>query len=193
MSTQVSPLPVASDARVEHGSFAALYANHESFVRSCARRQRVSASALDDVIQETFIVLYRRLGEYDGQTPIRHWLSGIVSRVVSDHRRRFRRKESTWTALPPEDGLRSTLPAPCAEIEKQEALRVAQELLSTLEAKRREVYVLAEIEELTVPEIARQVGRNVNTVSAQLRAARHDFSTATSRYQARTSRPALAA
>ncbi len=45
--------------------------------------------------------------------------------------------------------------------------------------------VLAQLEEMTVPEIAELLGANVNTIYARLRAARRDFDAAYARHRAR--------
>ena len=57
-------------------------------------------------------------------------------------------------------------------------------LLGRLDAAKREVFVLAELEEMTVPEIAQAIGIPLNTAYSRLRAARHEFSEAVSRHTA---------
>lgn len=170
--------------------FDAIYEEHFDFVWRMARRLGVPASAADDVVQDTFVVLHRRLPEYDGETPIRRWLAGILSRVVSDHRRRYRRKDAACVphAEESERALASTAPTPSAEMEQSEAVRLLDALLAELDEEKREVLVLAQLEELTVPEIAELLGANVNTIYARLRAARRDFEAAHARHRARHER-----
>ncbi len=178
----------APHARLSPAEFAGLYEANVDYVRSIARRSGVQEAALDDVTQETFIVCYRKLDEYDGVSPIRAWLSGILARVVSDHRRTYRRKDSSCLPLPPEETLPSSAPPPSVGAEQSESLQLAKELLSELDTEKREVLVLAEVHEMTAPEIAVHIGQNVNTVYARLRAARQGFHEAHARYQARSSR-----
>jgi len=59
-------------------------------------------------------------------------------------------------------------------------------LLEELDESKREVLVLAQLEEMTVPEIAEVLGANVNTIYARLRAARAEFEAAHARHRART-------
>jgi RNA polymerase sigma-70 factor (ECF subfamily) len=167
--------------------FDTLYDEHFDFVWRLARRLGVPESAADDVVQDTFVVLHRRLPEYDGETPIRRWLAGILSRVVSDHRRRYRRKEAACVPHPEESerALPSCAPSPNVEAEQAEAVRLLDALLTELEVDKREVLVLAQLEELTAPEIAELLGVNLNTVYARLRAARKDFDAAHARHRAR--------
>lgn len=168
-------------------SFDAIYDENFDFVWRMARRLGVPESAADDVVQDTFVVLHRRLGEYDGETPVRRWLMGIVTRVVADHRRRYRRKDAACVPHPEdsERALASNAPAPSAEAEQSEAVRLLDALLAELDEDKREVLVLAQLEEMTVPEIAELLSANVNTVYARLRAARRDFDAAYARHRAR--------
>lgn len=171
-------------------SFDAVYEEHFDFVWRMARRLGVPESAADDVVQDTFVVLHRRLGEYDGETPIRRWLAGILTRVVADHRRRYRRKDAACVPHPDESerALPSSAPPPSADAEQSEAVQLLDALLAELDEDKREVLVLAQLEEMTVPEIAELLGANVNTVYTRLRSARRDFDAAYARHRARAAR-----
>jgi len=171
-------------------SFEAVYEEHFDFVWRMARRLGVPEGAADDVVQDTFVVFHRHLGEYDGTTPMRRWLSGMVSRVVADHRRRWRRKEAPCVPHPEESdrALPSSAPPPSADVETSEAVALLDALLDELDEDKREVLVLVQLEEMTVPEVAEHLGANVNTIYARLRAARRDFDAAYARHRARTER-----
>jgi len=175
-------------AAVPTPAFDAVYEEHFDFVWRTARRLGVPESAADDVVQDTFVVLHRRLAEYDGETPIRRWLAGILSRVVADHRRRYRRKDAACVPHPEESerALPSSAPPPSAEAEQSEEVRLLDALLAELDEDKREVLVLAQLEEMTVPEIAELLGANVNTVYARLRTARREFDAAYARHRARS-------
>lgn len=186
---KAAALAVAATAAARP-AFDAIYEEHFDFVWRMARRLGVPESSADDVVQDTFVVLHRRLSEYDGETPMRRWLAGILSRVVSDHRRRYRRKDAPCVPHPEESerALPSSAPPPSAEAEQSEAVRLLDALLAEIDEDKREVLVLAQLEELTVPEIAELLGANVNTVYARLRAARRDFDEVYTRHRARTLR-----
>jgi RNA polymerase sigma-70 factor (ECF subfamily) len=140
---------------------------------------------VDDVVQDTFLVLHRRFAEYDGRASIKAWLLGILVRVVSDHRRRFRRKESHCQSAD-EAVMVSSRPDPVDEVAQSESVKLLNDLLAELDEEKREVLVLRQLEEMTVPEIAEVLGENVNTVYARLRAARREFDAAYARHRART-------
>ena len=65
-----------------------------------------------------------------------------------------------------------------------EEIRLFYSLLETLDDDKREVFVLAELEQMSVPEIADTLSLNVNTVYSRLRAARQAFERALSRCRA---------
>jgi RNA polymerase sigma-70 factor (ECF subfamily) len=178
-SVELPPLP----------PFARLYDEHFDFVWREACRLGVPGASVEDVVQDTFLVLHRRLGDYDGRTPVKGWLLGIVYRVVSDHRRRFRRKDAACVPHAADsDGnvlLASPQKSPSAEAEHAEQVRLLEDLLAEMDEEKRELLVLSELEEMTVPEIAEMRGANVNTIYARLRAARKEFEAAYARRRAR--------
>jgi RNA polymerase sigma-70 factor (ECF subfamily) len=161
----------------------AVYDEHFAFVWRSLRRLGVPDRLLDDAAQDVFIVVHRRLGEFEGRSTLKSWLFGIARRVAHDHRRRISRKERT-------EELPEMLPDPRAgtpevEAARAQAVKVLHELLAGLDDDKREVFVLAELEQMTVPEIADAIGANVNTVYSRLRAARAAFEAAVQRHRAR--------
>jgi RNA polymerase sigma-70 factor, ECF subfamily len=170
-------------------SFDEIYEAHFDLVWRTARRLGVPESAAPDVVQDTFLVLHRRFADYDGTTPMRAWLLGIALRVVADHRRRFRRKEAPCVPHAADSqgdvAMAASGPRPNEEAEQAETVRLLEQLLAELDKDKREVLVLAQLEEMSVPEIAHALGVNVNTVYARLRAAKRDFDAAYARHRAR--------
>lgn len=192
VTSSVARLEIAAPAptRAALPAFDVLYDEHFDVVWRTARRLGVPEAGADDVVQDVFLVLHRRLAEYDGRTPIKRWILGITVRVVGDHRRRYRRKDAPCVPQPADsDGnvlLASSRPPPSAELEQQEQVRLLEQLLGQLPEDKREVLVLSELEEMTVPEIAELLGANVNTVYTRLRAARQEFEKLYARHQRRT-------
>lgn len=160
-----------------------IYREHFAFVWRSAKRLGVRGAALDDVVQEVFVIVHRRLAQFEGRSSVRTWLFGITLRVARDHRRSVARKAPEGTVDP--DTLRATGPGPSELMEKTEAARVLHALLDELGEERREVFVMAELEQMTMPDIATLLGINVNTAYARLRVARQTFEAALARHRAR--------
>ncbi|GAB4110791.1 MAG: RNA polymerase sigma factor [Sandaracinaceae bacterium] len=155
-------------------SFDEVYEAHVDYLWRSARGLGVPASAVDDVLQDLFLVVHRRLPEFEGRSSVRTWLTRILVRVVSEHRRRFRRKESAHDELV-EETLDTRQPTPHDEVARQQAVRLLGQILEAMDEDQRVVFVLAEIEQVPVPEIAASLDVNVNTVYSRLRLARKDY------------------
>ena len=164
-------------------TFEDVYHAHFPFVWRSAKRLGVGDASLDDAVQEVFVVVHRRLADFEGRSSLRTWLFGITLRVVRDHRRSVRRRDPGSVVDP--DTLRATGGGPAENAEKAEAVRLLHALLDELDDERREVFVMAELEQMAMPEIAEALGINVNTAYARLRTARLEFEQALARHRAR--------
>jgi RNA polymerase sigma-70 factor (ECF subfamily) len=183
------PPPSQRDAVRERLDFAAVYDAHFSYVWRSARRLGVHPDSIDDVVQDVFVVVHRRLADFEGRSSLKTWMFGIVLRVVRDHRRSIRRKRLGADARSDSelDMLPDANATPFERLEQVEAARLVDTLLDRLDDEKREVFVLAELEGMTVPEIAEITSANVNTVYSRLRAARKEFEAAVQRMKARMS------
>jgi RNA polymerase sigma-70 factor (ECF subfamily) len=140
-------------------------------------------------VQEVFLVVHRKRGEFEGRASLKTWIFRILVRVAADQRRSLRRKSPH---LQPGAGAvdPTTLPTdqaagPHERTALREAGELLHQLLDQLSDDKRAIFVLAELEELPVPEVAETLGINLNTAYARLRSARHDFEKAVKRVQAR--------
>lgn len=169
-------------------TFDEVYDENFSFVWRSVRRLGVPASAVDDAVQDVFVVVHRRLPEFEARSSIRTWLFAILIRVVRDYRRAYRRKDlpvqgNGGPADP--DEIATTEQNPQEIAAKHEAARMLHEILDRLDDEKREIFVLAELEQLPVPEIAEGLGINLNTAYSRIRAARQDFEQGVARIRAR--------
>ena len=152
-----------------------VYAEHAGFVFRVLRGMGVNEHLVADAVQDVFVVVHRRLPEFDGGAALRTWLFEIAYRVARDYRRKAQRAHS-HEPLPAE--LRDAGPGPAEHAERNAALRLLHALLDQLDDDKRAVLVLAEIEGLTAPEIAEITGVPLNTVYTRLRRARLALSSA---------------
>ncbi|MFO0637523.1 MAG: sigma-70 family RNA polymerase sigma factor [Nannocystaceae bacterium] len=154
--------------------FGAIYRAHFGFVWRILRRLGVPPEALEDTAQDVFVVVHRRWSSYDRDVPIRSWLFGITRRVAADARKRLHRAAARGHQ--PADTERLGDPVDTAA--QAEASEFVARFLDTLDEDKRVVFVLADVEGLTAPEIGAALGVNLNTIYARLRAARLRFQAA---------------
>ncbi len=176
--------PAAREAAVP--DFDTLYEQNFRFIWRAARRLGIAPADTDDVVQEVFVVAHRKLPEFEGRAEVKTWLYKILLHVVRHYLRAQGRKPGhrPAAALDELEGLHDQRDAgPAAAAERKDAARVLDGLLARLDAEKREVFVLAEIEELSSVEIAEILGTNLTTIYSRLRVARQEFQRAVQRFR----------
>lgn len=148
-----------------------VYRAHAGFVYRMVRRLGVPDAALEDVMHEVFVIVQRRLPEYDGRAAVTTWLFHITRGVVSNYRRGEQRRERRLALLEPP----STRLDPQAATERKEAASFVRRFLETLDPDQRLVFELAEIDGMKVPAIAELADIPLNTAYSRLRLARKRF------------------
>jgi RNA polymerase sigma-70 factor (ECF subfamily) len=174
----VTPLP----------TFDEVYETHFPYVWQSVLHLGVRRDRVDDVVQDVFVVVHRRLPDFTRQSTVKTWLFGIVLNLVRHERRSLRRKpDSDMTNCTPElDWLvEATDRGPFDSVAKAEALETLQGLLDQLDDEKREVFILAELGQMSASQIAEITGANINTIYGRLRAAQREFENAVRRYRAR--------
>lgn len=182
----VTVAPVHEDeaaAVADLPSFESLYDRYFAYIWRSVQCLGVPASQTDDVVQEVFVVAHRKLGAFEGRSSLRTWLYGIALRCARVHRRKRKRHERD-EALDAEGIAHDESGRPDQRAESAEAVRILRVILERLDDDQREVFVLAELEELSAPEIAEILGVKLNTVYSRLRLAREAFAKAAARHRA---------
>ncbi len=168
----VSALP-AQSAPDERDRLSAIYREHFAFVWRSLRRLGAPEHGIEDACQDVFLVVARRLDEFEGRSSVQTWLFSIAMRVVRTHRR------SVWRRQRKAERIVSDAPALGPGHTEPHARREAQLLLATLldelDQDKRAAYVLIELEGMTAVEVAAEFSLNVNTVNTRLRAARQQL------------------
>lgn len=160
-------------------AFKELYAEYFGFVWSSARRLGVKPTGMDDVVQEIFMVIYRRMHTLRQPESLRSWIYSVVRRTVSGHHRRQRKRDAQDFALARHTQAREEAQLTPQELtEQSEEAKLLWNLLNELDAAKREVLVLFEIEGMTAPEVAEALQIPLNTVYSRLRTARLAFDAA---------------
>jgi RNA polymerase sigma-70 factor (ECF subfamily) len=178
--TRESPLAERDDGQ-QPLAFKVIYTRHFRNVWRSLRRLGVRDAQLDDAAQDVFLVVHKKLDGFDGRS-LRGWLYAIMVRVASD----YRRTTVQGRSAPLTEAVQDVSPGPAEVSELNESVRLLHTLLGELDDRKREVFVLGELEQLSAPEIAEVLGVNLNTVYARQRAARQQFDAALKRHQQRS-------
>ncbi len=163
-----------------------IYRAEFSYVWRTLRRLGARPADLEDLAHDVFVVVHRKLADYDTARPIRPWLFGISFRVASDYRRRARFKAEVATGRVE---AQSTQPRPDDRIAAEQDRALVLEALESLDLDRRAVFVMHDIDGISAPDIAGVLDVPVNTVYSRLRVARQRFTAAVRRLVARRGQP----
>lgn len=161
--------PVAAGDLDAAAPFADLVRTYSGYVWRVLRCLGVPDADVDDLCQETFLVVHRKRGTFEGRSALRSWIYGIAYRIVSDYRSRAHRRRELVTDKPPE---RAAAGAQEADLERAQDWALLDRLLEQLADDQRQIFVLYEVEELTMREISEIVQCPVQTAYSRLHAAR---------------------
>jgi RNA polymerase sigma-70 factor, ECF subfamily len=160
------PLPMAEPASE---SVAEIVRAHAGYVGRALRYLGVREADLDDACQEVFLVVRRRRFDTEGHATIRTWLYAICLRVA----RAARRQNASRREQPVETLPETAEPASQEhELEKKRARELLATLLDELDDDKRNVFVLFELEELSMQEVSRVLDCPLQTAYSRLSAAR---------------------
>jgi RNA polymerase sigma-70 factor (ECF subfamily) len=151
----------------------AVYTEHAPFIARVLVRLVGDGAHVDDLLQETFLVAYRKRTSFDGSSAVRTWLYGIASRLAMRHRRGTSRFLHALGLLA--DAPERVAADPSDDLERARAAAAVRAVLDRLPFKQREVFVMYELEELEGAQIAELVGIPINTVWTRLHHARKRF------------------
>jgi RNA polymerase sigma-70 factor (ECF subfamily) len=159
-----------------------VHERHGEFVWRTLHRMGIRPPHVDDVYQEVFLVVHRRLRSFTGQSAITTWLYEICFRVAAGYRRKahFRREEliPDWSEM---SALTAPTPSPERQLVTSRQAKQLERLLDTMPLEYRVVFVMFEIEGLSSEQIAESVGVPLGTVYSRLYRARKRFARALAR------------
>lgn len=162
-------------------SFDEVYSAHFDFVWLSLRRLGVLPEALDDAAQDVFVVVYRKLPEFEFRCQLKTWLFSLALRVAQAERRKRAPIAQDYQL----EQLADAAHSPQEALARTQALELMDRILSNMDDERRSVFIMAELEQLPMPEIAEALGLKLNTAYSRLRLAREQFSAEVKRYGAR--------
>ena len=164
-------------------TFREVYDEHFRFAWRQLRRLGVRESDVPDAVQDVFVVVHRKLDEFEGRSKVATWIYGICLRVARDRRRlaHERRRADIEVSSEQEDESVDVE----AEAERREGLGILETLLDALPLEQRAVFTLFELEQYTGEAIAELLCVPLGTVYSRLRLARETFRATLERRQAR--------
>lgn len=181
-TTQQRAKSVTSDAAllslIGGGDWAALGALFDLYgaaVRRFIRNSGVPASDVDDLVQQTFLDVPNASRRFDNRFSGRGWLLGIAAIIVARHRRsrgRQAARQAAWASDP------ALLPAQndtWRELEWRQSAERALGALGRLTSKKREVFVMIVLGDISGEEAAQTLGVPIATVWTRMHHARRDL------------------
>jgi RNA polymerase sigma-70 factor (ECF subfamily) len=161
---------------------ASVFDEHGAWCARVLRCLGVRDQELPDAVQEVFIVVQRRLAEFEGRASLRTWLYGICVRKALGLRRDAARKRKREGAIEREPRSERT---PHDDLEKVRKLALALEILGGIGEDKRVVFVLHDVEQLPMSEVVEVVGCPLQTGYSRLYAARREIAGALRRLAAK--------
>lgn len=167
-----APVTTLTMSRVEQTRLSHIVSEHFEVLWRFLRRLGIPEGDVDDAVQEVVLVLARKLNQVQPGSE-RSFVLSTAFRVASGFRRSSRRRREVDDSELAE--LESTEPDPESFAEKQRLRAVLQSVLEDLPLELRVVFVLYELEELTMAEIATTLNLPPGTVASRLRRSRETF------------------
>jgi RNA polymerase sigma-70 factor (ECF subfamily) len=160
----------------------ALQNEHFEFLWRSLRRLGVPEADVDDAVQQVFLVAARRAIQPGAE---RSFLFATALRVASHARRTLRRRRESGDEVPEQT---DATPSPEDLVDQRRARVLLDEVLEALPLDLRAVFILFELEELTVVQIAAMLGLPAGTAASRLRRGRELFHQAVARVKMQAQR-----
>ncbi len=158
-----------------------LFDQHFDFMFRSLRRLGVPPGNVDDAVQEVFLVAARRLADLQPGRE-RSFLFATAVRIAANARRLAARHSDQHDATSLE-ALADRSPDPAQLADRSRARHVLDRVLDSMDLDLRTVFVLYELEEMTMTEIAATLKLPAGTVASRLRRGRDAFQSAVARLQ----------
>lgn len=142
--------------------------HHEAVYRLISRLLRTEPAEIDDLVQQTFLEVWRSAKKFGGKGAVRSWLFGIAANTVRHHIRGAVRRRAALAEVPPPP---NTSTPHDAALRAQQVHRLAV-ALEALPDTLRVVYVMCDLEEVPGVEAARVLGLRAGTLGRRLHEAR---------------------
>ena len=153
--------------------FEDVYSEHFDFVWRAARGLGMGIGSVDDVVQEVFLIVHRKLDTLESPGALKSWLFGITRRVCKDHRRSMARR-GPHVEL---DQQREVDPGkdPQAHLVGRKEMRIVEQYVAELDEENRALFFLTLLEGLPIADAAKALNLNANTTYSRVRTLRQEL------------------
>ncbi|MGI5491502.1 RNA polymerase sigma factor [Microtetraspora malaysiensis] len=160
------------ESRTDPEAFAVLFDRYSSMLYRYVS-QRLGPEVAEDLVGETFLIAFARRDRYDAAYPdARPWLFGIVTKLVSRHRRTEAARYRALLRSPADDVVDSPADRVAAGVTARSARPALARALAALPARDRDVLLLFAWGDLSYEEVARALDIPIGTVRSRLNRAR---------------------
>lgn len=145
----------------DNGSYAEFLRLFASYLQKSLSKKIFNTAEIDDVSQEILLSVHKARHTYDGNRPLKPWLISIITFRVNDYLRKFYR-DKTYETFPIDDNfdIEDENLVTESPIDNEEINRA----ISNLSQKQQEVIKLMYFKELSVKEVAVQLGYSESDV-----------------------------
>lgn len=179
------PLPLAPESVDIEREFSNVFSEYFRYVHNTLKRLGTPISELEDLTHDVFLSVYRHWHERDESRSVKPWLFAFAYRTASAHRRLARHRREVFDS---EEEPVNCTPNSLEQLVYAEQLRLVQQALERVELDHRAVFILHDLDEIPMPEVARCLNIPTNTGYSRLRAARRKFEESLVRLQQRGDR-----
>lgn len=171
-SAEAARLVAAIAEAGDRQAFARLFAFYAPRLKTFLSRQGFAASDCEDLIQDTFLTVWRKAGQFDSEVgAVSTWVFTICRNLGIDRRRRMARRLQTDEWRPETDLDADPAPAADSELISREDEARVRLALGRLSAEQAEVIALSYFHESPQTEIASRLGIPLGTVKSRVRLA----------------------
>ncbi len=157
----------------DEAAFSELIFTYQSRIFALAARLVSSEQDAEEIVQDVFVSLYRKIGEFEGRSSLSSWLYRITFNCalmkLRTRRRKDRREQLSFLAKSEEGERLDTVEDHFVRVEK---LKIAQEVIDSLPESFRTIFFLRDVDGLTGEETAVQLGLTTAAVKSRLHRAR---------------------
>jgi RNA polymerase sigma-70 factor (ECF subfamily) len=161
-------------ARARTGDQRALNAIYRGHRRAVGRHLLMlthDASAVDDLVQDTFVTAFSKLEQYTGNSRLGTWLHGIAVNIARNHRSKRTRRRGLFDRFVRPGVTQAASATADAGTREREALAALYRALDELTSDQREAFILRVIEDVPLQDAAEVLGAPIATISYRARQA----------------------